>query len=78
MCIMMHKALFPLSRECRKYIKVTDVIECVRRSVLNNDWFEYSPQKKDRSRLRHIFENKFSTIHLRKEYEVEYFDRKGS
>ena len=38
MCIMMRKALFPLSRECRKYImKVTDVIECVRRSALNNN-----------------------------------------
>lgn len=33
LCIMMHKALFSLSCECRECIKVTDVIECVRRSI---------------------------------------------
>ena len=47
--------------ECREYIKVTDVIEYVRRSTLDMTNLNEAHKREGRSRLYHIIENDFPT-----------------
>ena len=55
------KAQFPFGDECRNYIKVTDVIEHVRRSTHKMTNLNTAHKRKGRSSLYHIAEKGFAT-----------------
>ena len=56
-----YKSQFPFSHKCLQYVKVTDMIEHVRRSTLIMTNLNTTHKSKDNFRLYHIVENDFAT-----------------